>query len=208
MSALYCSLFMDYGHPDEENAVDIIVTAPSSPEAPTNGITPEYDDSSELTKFLALDSLPVPTSGSMSAQPASVASSRTPFEDALAHASLPQPGPAYFAARREIWTTPRGARPTQPSQPSKRSRKFQAMLQSEGPIEDVYWRAGLDKIWKGLINGQKVREPLALRDLVRLFRPLDPARCLSHTASDQDTTGGVDSRRHLAKGPACPRTRR
>lgn len=199
---------MDHGHlDDEENTVDIVVTAPSSPEAQTNRTTSEYgdnDDHLELT-FIPLDSLSVPATMSESAQQALP---RTPFEDALANASLPEPGPAYFAARREIWTTSRSSQSAQPRQPSKRSQKFQAMLQSEDPLDDVYWNAGLDKIWKGLISGQRVREPLALRELVRWSHLFMCTYRLCYTVLDQDIASRLDARWHLAKRPVCPRTRR
>ena len=83
----------------------------------------------------------------------------------MASATLPEPGPDYFAARQALWRTPRG---TGPKPTPKRSRKLQALLQREGPLDGAQnWDAGIEKLWKGLIGGQKPKERIPLRDLVR-----------------------------------------
>ena len=171
------------GHSDEdadppEIILDIVITAPSSPEVKpslTNELprpTDVYDDSHDLS-FQPVDILTVPaTDHHTLAMSSSSALWLTPFEEAMANATLPEPGPEYFAARQVIWKIPRG--PGSRSSP-KRSRKLEAILQKEGPLDsDEDWAAGLDKIWKGLIGGQKLKERIALRDLVCRTPSLDP----------------------------------
>ncbi|KIP07708.1 hypothetical protein PHLGIDRAFT_89189 [Phlebiopsis gigantea 11061_1 CR5-6] len=98
-------------------------------------------------------------------------SSHTCFEDALATAILPEPGPAYFDARRQLWKTFRGTEPAQAAQPSARMQRLRAMLSNEGLLEsDEYWNAGLGKFWNGLMSGQRIRERLPLRDLVKVLQ--------------------------------------
>lgn len=142
---------------------------PSSPEVkspPPDGQQQEYGEPHELT-FLPLDCLTVPAATSTSN---TTPCQRTPFEGAMANATLPESGPEHFAARCELWRTFRGSEPVQSHPPPKRSRKLQAMLSQEGPIEDeAFWKAGLDKIWKGLLSGQRVKDRLPLRDAVRIL---------------------------------------
>lgn len=158
------------GHPEEdselaESSLGIVVTAPSSPENKgplTNGHPLEYGDSFELS-FVPLDTLSVPA---MTAD--STALRLTPFEQAMANATLPEPGPAHFAARQALWRSLPGAQPSQPSAAPRRSKKLQSILRIEGPLDrEDYWNAGLEKVWKGLLSGQKLKERLPLRDLVR-----------------------------------------
>ncbi|EKM59801.1 uncharacterized protein PHACADRAFT_181764 [Phanerochaete carnosa HHB-10118-sp] len=151
-----------------ENILGIVVTAPSSPEHKTvspNGPSVEYGDSFELT-FLPLDSLSVPVMSK------SVSTPRlTPFEEAMANAALPEPGPAYFTARQAIWRVPRSVQPSQSRPEPRRSKGLQSILQEEGPLDkQEYWESGLDKIWKGLIGGQRLKERLPLRDLIKILQ--------------------------------------
>jgi hypothetical protein len=164
------------GHSEEgaeppQSLVDIVVTvtAPSSPEIkppPTDGLprsADEYGDSYELT-FQPPDNLTVPANRHITSMDSSNVSRHTPFEEVLANTAMPEPGPDYFAVRQQLWRTPHGSGPK--SSP-KRSRKLQVLLQRDGPLDKQQdWDAGLDKIWKGIIGGQKLRERIPLRDLV------------------------------------------
>ncbi|GJE85001.1 hypothetical protein PsYK624_010780 [Phanerochaete sordida] len=162
-------------HPEEdsepaETALGIVVTAPSSPEQkalppPLDGHSQEHSDPFELS-FVPLDTLSVPL---MSASPP--APRFTPFEQAMANATLPEPGPAYFAARQALWRTVPGAQSSQPTTAPRRSKKLQSILQADGPLDtEKYWSAGLEKVWKGLIGGQKLKERLPLRDLIKILQ--------------------------------------
>lgn len=160
------------GHPEEdteppENILGIVVTAPSSPEQkhPTpNGLSAEYSDSYELT-FLPLDSLSVPAMSNAVSAPR-----LTPFEEAMGNATLPEPGPAFFAARQALWRVPCATQPSNSRPEPRRSKKLQAILQTDGPLDkQEYWDAGLERIWKSLIGGQRVKERLPLRDTVRFL---------------------------------------
>ena len=155
--------------PPENNNLGIVVTAPSSPEQrspPPNGPSDGYGDPFELT-FLPLDSLSVPAMSKSASTPR-----LTPFEEAMANATLPEPGPAYFALRQSLWRVPRATQPVAARPAPKRSKRLQSILQTEGPLDkQEYWDVGLEKIWKGIVGGQRLKEPLPLRDLVRASSP-------------------------------------
>lgn len=90
------------------------------------------------------------------------------FSHLLAHRNLPQPGPEYFTARRALWTTPTTA--SRLGQPPPISRvRLETLLDEPGALErpDV-WDAGLNKVWKGLVEGGRLKKFLPLRAVVCL----------------------------------------
>ena len=89
----------------------------------------------------------------------------------LAHADLPQPGPEHFAARRALWTTPTAASRLGQAPPISRVR-LENLLDEPGSLErpDV-WESGLSRVWKGLIEGGRLKNFLPLRAVVRLHFP-------------------------------------
>ena len=129
------------------------------------GHPPEEDSDTDSDIVLAavpLDSLAVP-SGDNSPMPAPT-DTTTPFEQELATADLPEPGPAFFEARRAIWRRPRGLRKPPADALHPRLRK---LLESDGPIEDdEYWDTGIEKFYAALVSGRKLKDPLPLRHLV------------------------------------------
>ncbi len=93
------------------------------------------------------------------------------FAHLLAHADLPQPGPEHFAARRTLWTTPTAASRLGQAPPISRVR-LETLLDEPGALErpDV-WEAGLNRVWKGLVDGGRLKSFLPLRAVVCLRFP-------------------------------------
>ncbi|KAF8505693.1 hypothetical protein F5888DRAFT_1798673 [Russula emetica] len=91
------------------------------------------------------------------------------FSHLLAHANLPQPGPEYFTARRALWTTPTAASRLGQAPPISRVR-LETLLDEPGALErpDV-WDAGLNRVWKGLVEGGRLKKFLPLRAVVRIL---------------------------------------
>lgn len=169
---LHALSMMDEGQDDDPlpQNIDIAVSAPSSPEvksSPPNVHARRAHSDTDSDIVLAavpLDSLAVP-SGDESSMPAPTPTdTTTPFEQELATTDLPEPGPAYFEARRAIWRRPRGLRrpPTDTLHP-----RLRKLLESNGPIEDdEYWDTGIEKFYSALVSGRKLKDPLPLRHLV------------------------------------------
>jgi hypothetical protein len=93
-------------------------------------------------------------------------SSTPTWAHVLAHEDLPPPGPDHFAARRALWTTPTAASRLGQA-PSTSCIRLENLLDEPGAVErpDV-WDAGLDRVWKGLIGGGRLKNFLPLRAVV------------------------------------------
>ncbi|KAI0004933.1 hypothetical protein BJV74DRAFT_762551 [Russula compacta] len=91
------------------------------------------------------------------------------FAHLLAHADLPPPGPDRFAARRALWTTPTAASRLGQA-PSTSRVRLEYLLDEPGALErpDI-WDAGLKKVWKGLIEGGRLKKFLPLRVVVKIL---------------------------------------
>ena len=91
------------------------------------------------------------------------------FDQILQAASLPEPGPEYYAARRRIWLTPTQVLPPPASASLSRQRIENLFNQSNGN-SIVYsheaWRNGLEKVWKGLSSGVRLKYKLPLNIVV------------------------------------------
>ncbi|KAI0033337.1 hypothetical protein K488DRAFT_35550, partial [Vararia minispora EC-137] len=84
------------------------------------------------------------------------------FAQLLSHADLPPPGPDHFEARRKLWTSrPANAPPLPPPEPSR--TRLEGVLTAPGALEnDQVWRSGLEKVWRGLVGGGRLKYPLPL----------------------------------------------
>ena len=84
----------------------------------------------------------------------------------MQNADLPEPGPAFFAARRALWRIPT-SNPL-PSQESSQSRqRLEALLNHAVPPEsDRVWNAGIGMVWRGIIGGARLKRRLPLNSLV------------------------------------------
>ncbi|KAI0050198.1 hypothetical protein FA95DRAFT_1460529, partial [Auriscalpium vulgare] len=90
----------------------------------------------------------------------------SPFTQLLEAAQLPPPGPEYFAARRALWRT----RTVPPKDPTPATVKLEALLEQPGALEsDQIWSAGLNKIWRGLVGGGRLKNLLPLRTVIKIL---------------------------------------
>lgn len=106
--------------------------------------------------------------------------SGTTFEDLLqaSELDLPPPGPSYYAARRALWLTPRSS-PSQPRvlEPSTSRRRLEDLLNAPGAVtSDDVWTGGVEKVWKGLSAGGRLKRRLPMNLVVRPLSYLPPTR--------------------------------
>jgi hypothetical protein len=105
-----------------------------------------------------LPSTSTPTSSSESA-------AFTTFDDLVASYRMPPPGPDYFRARRQLWLTPRSDRVRKSSQShtSTIQNKMLEVLQAPDAVcSDYCWKSGIEKVWKGLSKGERLKHRLPL----------------------------------------------
>ncbi|PSS35489.1 hypothetical protein PHLCEN_2v1644 [Hermanssonia centrifuga] len=167
------------GNPEETQQitdnVGIVVTAPSSPD--TKG-SPNGSQRRFPSTFLksgtykchtrAADNIPTNLSETLATQASPSYASRpaSNFQTTMESLDLPEPGPAYFAARRALWLKPTSSTPVHSELPAR----LQELLDEEGPLDsDAIWRRGLEKVWKGVIGGGVLKRRLPLRYLVRFL---------------------------------------
>lgn len=90
------------------------------------------------------------------------------FDDILASSDLPPPGPDHFAARRALWLAPRSSSPPRTPEPSTSRRRLQEVLSSPGAERsDQVWHGGVEKVWKGLSAGGRLKRRLPMNLIVR-----------------------------------------
>ena len=195
----------------------IIVTVPSSPDdsptrysktlrtpplqalesrAPSDSTTQDTFDQSLLS--------PSPTMS----QTASVSL----FQQRLAESDLPPPGADHFAARRALWWTP-GPNSPSPTEANSSRRRLEALLAHPDALEDdAVWEAGVDRVWRGLIGGAKLKHRLPLPLIVSLhLHDHWGSMCVFSAAFigiDQDPESWMDTRRHMAERRSRARFRR
>jgi hypothetical protein len=88
------------------------------------------------------------------------------FEDLLATTSLPPPGPSYYAARRALWLADPGL-PLPSPEPSTSRQRLEHLLSQPGGIEnEAVWKGGVEKVWKGLLAGGRLKRRLPMRLVV------------------------------------------
>ena len=97
----------------------------------------------------------------------SVNPSMSPFEDQLTTTVLPPPGADHFAARRALWWEP-GTNPPNATEPNPSRGRLESLLAEPAALEDDrVWNAGLDRVWRGLTGGAKLKHRLPLALVVR-----------------------------------------
>ncbi|KAH8105996.1 hypothetical protein BXZ70DRAFT_408777 [Cristinia sonorae] len=90
------------------------------------------------------------------------------FELLLEAANLPEPGLAHFIARQRLWRIPRPHASTTRPQHLVLER---FLKRRGGRIDsDEAWRAGLDKVWKGITSGAKLKQNMPLTYLVQILQ--------------------------------------
>jgi hypothetical protein len=91
---------------------------------------------------------------------------RPAFEDSLSTASLPPPGPAHYLARRALWLAP-APEPPLPPVPSTSRQRLEQLLSIPGAVEnEEVWKAGVEKVWKGLVAGGRLKRRLPMNLVV------------------------------------------
>jgi hypothetical protein len=84
-----------------------------------------------------------------------------PFDQLLATTPLPAPGPAHFAARRALWLAPNGQR--REPEPSRFLERLETVLAPNDAVEnDRLWRTDVEKIWRGLNSGGRLKHRMRL----------------------------------------------
>lgn len=86
----------------------------------------------------------------------------------LVGANLPPPGPAHYAVRRALWLTPTKAPEHAPSSPS-RLRLEQLLSQPGAARSDEAWKGGIQKVWKGLVGGGRLRRRLPMNLVIQVI---------------------------------------
>lgn len=173
------SFMHDYNDAERElpQPIKVVVTAPSSPEI--------QQPSPKIANILATNprislntdyAMQPPVAGGSTVNsvtndiPNSHRFPPSHFDELLASSDLPDPGPAYFQARRALWLTPMGT----PSSAVHQSRPLHPTLQAllEGPTEALYeesnWNGGVGKICSRLLSGESLSNRLPLRHVVRV----------------------------------------
>ncbi|KAI0729337.1 hypothetical protein C8Q72DRAFT_742628, partial [Fomitopsis betulina] len=91
------------------------------------------------------------------------------FEQRIASTQMPQPGPAYFQARRALWWQPMVVS-RQPAESSTPRRTLEDLLATENAYEDDgIWRAGVGKVYRALVDGARLKKRMPLRLVVRIL---------------------------------------
>ena len=130
------------------------------------------------------------------------------FDQILQQASLPEPGPDYYAARRRIWLTPTRVLPPPPPASSSRQRIENLFNQSNGH-SIVYsheaWRNGLEKVWKGLSSGVRLKYNLPLNIVVS--PSIESLGVFHSSQKGQNNTRFLGARQNLACWHASARVR-
>ncbi|KAH9938311.1 uncharacterized protein B0H18DRAFT_966539 [Fomitopsis serialis] len=91
------------------------------------------------------------------------------FEQRVASAQMPPPGPDYFYAQRSLWWEP-SVTPLQSHEASTSRRKLEDLLNQDDAAEsDDTWRAGLGKVYRALTSGARLRKRLPLGMVVKIL---------------------------------------
>lgn len=86
-------------------------------------------------------------SPSQCCQPAITTPALSVFEQNLAQASLPPPGPLHYNARRELWLT-QTTGPPLPPVPSTSRQRLEQLLSIPGAVHsEEVWKAGVERLW-------------------------------------------------------------
>lgn len=183
----------------------IIVTVPSSPDEPPRRCptilrTPpikalELRTPSDIAPRapFAQETLSPPPTTSQDA-------SMSPYQERLAAADLPPPGPEYFAARRALWLEPI-ENPSYPTEPNLSRRRLESLLATPDALEnEVVWQTGVDRVWRGLLGGARLKQRLPLALVVRpdIASISSDVLCSPHLTAAQDPPSWMDTRGYMA----------
>lgn len=116
------------------------------------------------------------------------------FDQLLADADIPQEGPAFYEARRQLWLTPRPTRiPLAPKPLPDRRQRVEAYLGIPGIAEsDEGWRV-IRGLWTGICSGRSLSDRIPLHSMVRITKQA-PLFTVIMTSEDYHRAGSMDSR--------------
>ncbi len=120
------------------------------------------------------------------------------FDQLLATTELPPPGPSHYIARREIWLTHR-ALPRGRAEPSTSRQRLEDLLNRPGAVaNEGVWKSGVEKVWKGLSAGGRLKRPLPMNLIVSIQLCFtDPKLIISlHLSSRSSTPLGCVTQKH------------
>lgn len=131
------------------------------------------------------------------------------FERRIAEASLPPPGPSHYSARRQLWLAQTGRSPPPPAPSTSRERLEELLSMPGAATNDEVWKAGVERVWRGLVTGGRLKRRLPMNLVVCTFTV---SRMLYRSplsyVQDQDNTCWVVKRsRDMACRCGRPRTR-
>ncbi|EMD40883.1 hypothetical protein CERSUDRAFT_62861 [Gelatoporia subvermispora B] len=92
------------------------------------------------------------------------------FDDRMARAELPPPGPAYFAARRALWCTSPENVPIQTASTFSIPRLEELLAKEDVHENEEYWNAGIKQIHTGLMKGVYLKKRLPLSTVLKVLQ--------------------------------------
>ncbi|TFK22349.1 hypothetical protein FA15DRAFT_671648 [Coprinopsis marcescibilis] len=93
---------------------------------------------------------------------------RSRFDELLAKSDLPPPGPALYAARRQLWLSPGWERARQPKPQSSSRQKLELVLNQPNLLHNQEAWKKVDRVWRNLSNGSRLNEGLPMNQIIRI----------------------------------------
>ena len=131
-----------------------------------HNVSPQGASVFNASPMLNSDICQSPNNQSPQYSPVAPITARPAFEHILSTVSLPPPGPAHYAARRALWLASTSGAPSPPI-PSTSRQRLEQLLSMPGAVEsEEVWKAGVEKVWKGLVAGGKLKRRLPMNLVV------------------------------------------
>ncbi|OAX44494.1 hypothetical protein K503DRAFT_678541 [Rhizopogon vinicolor AM-OR11-026] len=93
---------------------------------------------------------------------------RSTSSSIISNPDFPPPGPAHYAARRALWLTP--TKVPRRSPPSSSRQRLEHLLSEQGAVSnEAAWKNGIEKVWKGLVNGGRLKRSLPLSLVIKVI---------------------------------------
>ncbi|KAG1806640.1 uncharacterized protein HD556DRAFT_1323235 [Suillus plorans] len=93
---------------------------------------------------------------------------RSTSSSLISNPEFPPSGPAHYAARRALWLTPTKVHRRSP--PSSSRQRLEQLLSEPGAVNNEQaWKDGIEKVWKGLVNGGRLKRSLPLTLVIKVI---------------------------------------
>lgn len=93
---------------------------------------------------------------------------RSTSSSLISNPEFPPSGPAHYAARRALWLTPTKVHRRSP--PSSSRQRLEQLLNEPGAVNNEQaWKDGIEKVWKGLVNGGRLKRSLPLTLVIKVI---------------------------------------